>query len=441
MATFKYITKGLNNPTNIYIRFRHGRKIDITKTTSLLINPKFWNIAKGCIKQVAEFEEKLNFQTQLNDLENNIINGFNTDYSNGIPINSVWLENKIFSFLNQKNETELILFKDYAEFYLKNLPNKIKKNGETGVSNATIKKFKTIVNKIGDFEKIYNKRFKLTDIDLKFHKEFIYYFHNVQKLNFNTTGKYLMFIKSIVLDAKKNGYPFSPDIEKEEFRATKEKTSFITLSENEIDLIFDKDFSNSPSLDNARNWLIIGVWTGARSGDLLSFTDKKIKNDFIEYVSEKTNQKIVLPLHWQVKAIIEKCNGLPYKISTQKYNDYIKLVCNEVGLNELVEGSKSIDINNKDKTKPKKPKIFRKENGIYKKWELVSTHIGRRSFATNHYGKLPTPVLMSATGHTTEKMFLAYIGKSSIDNAEILRSYWNKLELIQEKKTVLKIAK
>ena len=90
---------------------------------------------------------------------------------------------------------------------------------------------------------------------------------------------------------------------------------------------------------------------------------------------------------------------------------------------------------------PKKPKIFRKENGIYKKWELVSTHIGRRSFATNHYGKLPTPVLMSATGHTTEKMFLAYIGKSSIDNAEILRSYWNKLELIQDKKTVLKIAK
>ena len=62
-------------------------------------------------------------------------------------------------------------------------------------------------------------------------------------------------------------------------------------------------------------------------------------------------------------------------------------------------------------------------------------------FATNHYGKLPTPVLMSATGHTTEKMFLAYIGKSSIDNAEILRSYWNKLELIQDKKTVLKIAK
>ena len=138
---------------------------------------------------------------------------------------------------------------------------------------------------------------------------------------------------------------------------------------------------------------------------------------------------------------MEKCNGLPHKISTQKYNDYIKLICKEVGLNEMIEGAKSVDVNNKDKTKPKKPKIFRKEKSIYKKWELVSTHIGRRSFATNHYGKLPTPVLMSATGHTTEKMFLNYIGKSSIDNAEILRTYWNKLEQIKDKKTILKIAK
>ena len=117
------------------------------------------------------------------------------------------------------------------------------------------------------------------------------------------------------------------------------------------------------------------------------------------------------------------------------------MVCQEVGIEELIEGSKSVDINNLDKTKPKKPKIFRKQKDIYKKWELVSTHIARRSFATNHYGKLPTPVLMSATGHTTEKMFLAYIGKTSIDNAEILRNYWNKLEQIKDKKTILKIAK
>lgn len=155
---------------------------------------------------------------------------------------------------------------------------------------------------------------------------------------------------------------------------------------------------------------------------------------------KKTSQKIVLPLHWQVKAILEKNNGFPRKISTQKYNDYIKKVCQKVGLTEKIEGAKTIDINNTEKTKKKNPSLYRKQKGFFEKWELVSTHIARRSFATNHYGKLPTPVLMSATGHTTEKMFLAYIGKSSIDNAEILKNYWNKLEQIKEKKSILQIA-
>jgi integrase len=441
MATFKYFIKGENNPSTIYLRFTHGRKYDFTKSTSLLINPKFWNSKKGEVKKSEEFSDKTNFQNRLNDLENIIVNSFNTDYSNGIIINLNWVEDKIYSFLNQSKETDLIYFKDYAEHYLKNLPNIIRKNGTTGVTLATLSKFGTIVKKVKAFEVYQKRRYKLTDVDLKFHKDFIYYLHDVEKLGFNTTGKYLMFVKTIILDAKKNGYPFNPEIEKDEFRATKEKTSFVTLSENEIDLIFNHDFSKNPSLDNARNWLIIGVWTGARAGDLLNFTNDKINNNFIEYVSQKTEQKIVLPLHWQVKSVIEKNNGLPHKISTQKYNDYIKLVCQEINLNEVIEGSKTIDINNKKGEKTKKPKIWRKQKGTFKKWELVSTHIGRRSFATNHYGKLPTPVIMSATGHTTEKMLLGYIGKSSIDNAEILKSYWNKLEQIKDKKTILKIAK
>lgn len=441
MASFKFFIKSENNPSVIYARFYHGRKIDFTKSTSLLINPKFWNNTKGVVKQIAEFDDKLNFQKKLNDLKNDIVTDFNSDFANGIVINSEWLETQINKNLNRKVETDLNYFINYAENYLLKLPSTKRYDGKMGVTKATLTKIKTVITKVSNYEKHFKKKLLLTDINLKFHENFIFYLHNVEKLNFNTVGKYIQFVKTIVYDAKNQDFTINSEIEKKEFKPIREKTSFVILSENEIDLIFNHNFDNKPSLDNARNWLIIGVWTGARAGDLLSFTDKKINNNFIEYVSQKTDQKIVLPLHWQVKAILEKCNGLPHKISTQKYNDYIKLVCFDVGLTDLIEGAKSVDVNNKDKTKPKKPKIFRKENGTYKKWELVSTHIGRRSFATNHYGKLPTPVLMSATGHTTEKMFLNYIGKSSIDNAEILRTYWNKLEQIKDKKTILKIAK
>ena len=441
MASFKFFIKSDKNPSVIYARFYHGRKIDITKSTSLLINPKFWNNAKGMVKQITEFDEKINFQKKLTDLKSDIVSDFNIDFANGIIINAEWLEKQINKNLNRKIETDLNYFINYAENYLLKLPTTKRYDGKMGVTKATLTKIKTVITKVTNYEKHFKKKLLLTDINLKFHENFIFYLHNVEKLNFNTVGKYIQFVKTIVYDAKNHDFNINTEIEKKEFKPIREKTTFVTLSENEIDLIFNHDFSDKPSLDNARNWLIIGVWTGARAGDLLNLTKKKINSEFIEYVAQKTDQKIVLPLHWQVKVIMEKCNGLPHKISTQKYNDYIKLVCFEVGINELIEGAKSVDVNNKDKTKPKKPKIFRKEKGIYKKWELVSTHIGRRSFATNHYGKLPTPVLMSATGHTTEKMFLNYIGKSSIDNAEILRTYWNKLEQIKDKKTVLKIAK
>lgn len=55
--------------------------------------------------------------------------------------------------------------------------------------------------------------------------------------------------------------------------------------------------------------------------------------------------------------------------------------------------------------------------GTYPKFELVTSHIGRRSFATNYYGKIATTFLINITGHSSETMFLNYIGKSNKDMA------------------------
>lgn len=38
------------------------------------------------------------------------------------------------------------------------------------------------------------------------------------------------------------------------------------------------------------------------------------------------------------------------------------------------------------------------------------THIMRRSFASNFYEEIETPLLMKITGHTKESTFLTYIG-------------------------------
>jgi hypothetical protein len=54
-------------------------------------------------------------------------------------------------------------------------------------------------------------------------------------------------------------------------------------------------------------------------------------------------------------------------------------------------------------------------------------YVCRRSFATNFYGRIPTPILMNITAHGTEKMYLAYIGKTTYDNAFQMLDYFSKL--------------
>ena len=60
----------------------------------------------------------------------------------------------------------------------------------------------------------------------------------------------------------------------------------------------------------------------------------------------------------------------------------------------------------------------------YKKWQLVSSHTARRSFATNMYLKShDAHMVMAITGHTTEEIFLKYICISQEQNAERARQF------------------
>jgi integrase len=72
------------------------------------------------------------------------------------------------------------------------------------------------------------------------------------------------------------------------------------------------------------------------------------------------------------------------------------------------------------------PATRRKEHGDFPKYELMCAHDLRRSFATNYFGKVETPILMSITGHSKETTFLAYIGanpnKDAMADAFMMRT-------------------
>jgi integrase len=162
--------------------------------------------------------------------------------------------------------------------------------------------------------------------------------------------------------------------------------------------------------------------------DFMRFTKEMIRYEknksdgilkpLLEFTQKKTTKIMTVPLHKKVMEILDKRNGdFPYSTSDQKYNENIKEVCREAGLNEIVNGSKSVETETGSK-------IYRKQSGTFEKWELVTSHIGRRSFASNHYGIIPTNYLIYITGHSTETMFLNYIGKSNKDKAMEMTNFF-----------------
>jgi integrase len=129
---------------------------------------------------------------------------------------------------------------------------------------------------------------------------------------------------------------------------------------------------------------------------------------------------MTIPLHPKVKSVLDENNGeFPNRTSDQRYNDYIKEVCRIAGIDEKIKGKKQENISKENNIQK-----IRRVEGVYPKYELVTSHIGRRSFATNYYGEIPTSYLIYVTGHSSEIMFLNYIGKSNKDMALELTKYF-----------------
>ncbi len=428
MATIKYLIKGKSELSTIYTRLRDGRKTDVTASTGYIINPKYWSEAKGTLKPIGENREKLNLLNDLNGLQRKIEDCLNSDKGNGTEINKEWLEAVIEKYKNpsleEKNEYLSQLLTDYKN----EMKVKINLKTKKPISDATIRNFNTTISRLEKFEKHNKKRYLITDIDLTFHSEFIKYEKNILTLAQNSISKDIKQIKTVCTDARDKGYAINEQVLSRKFNAPTEPTLFVTITEDEIKRI--KLFEGADYLQNARDWLIIGCWTGCRVGDLMQLNNNNILitpkgQKFIRYTQSKTNKQVDIPIHEDIQEILDRLGNFPRPISDQRFNEWIKDVCKSetVKMNDLIHGTRQ------------NPKTHLKEVGTFEKWQLIRSHTCRRSFATNHYNKLPNKLIMAVTGHTTEKMLINYIGETDNEHIDDFLSVWaNDKE--QEKKVV-----
>ena len=241
------------------------------------------------------------------------------------------------------------------------------------------------------------------------------------KLMESTANKMIRLLKSVMLYARdKRHKKIDPEVSTLRIASTEGHKVFLSFDELEQ---IKNAMIVGDNLMHARDWLVIGCYTGQRASDLLRMNKGMIytKTDsegeshrLIELIQQKTKKSVAIPIHTEVERILTKYGGdFPPTFGAKGdskftlFNRYIKKVCEIAGINEKVKGRVYDNVNKCNTVED------------IEKYKVTSSHVCRRSFATNFYGdnRFSTPQLMSITGHKSESTFLAYIGKTSTDHA------------------------
>jgi len=432
MATIKFKTygKGKENAP-IYIRFSNGRDIKNDKGETIrrnnfeiksgIVIPNTDFFANGKTRKVAAFINQPEVQTKLDGLRAHI----SAQLHNSPQYSKEWLQDVVndFNGIVKVNADTVPTLCDMIEQYIEHIETTIEDIRKVG----TVKTYKVTISRITAFQEHIGRVYHINEIDREFKAAFTKWARQVAKYKNETFIKSLRQVKTVVRYAADLKHPVNEDFLKITIKAPKTQNAESDikspyLSTDEIERIMN--FKGHDHLENARDWLVISCWTGCRVSDLMELTTDNIHTTIngdkaIRYTQQKTGDKVLTPYHFHVAQIIDRNGGFPRAISHQRYNDYIKELCRLVGITEMIEGTKM------------NPETRRKESGKYPKYELVTSHIGRRSFATNHYGKLPTHMIMLVTGHDTVKQFLDYVGEHPEAHITALNEYYRNME--QEK--------
>ena len=416
MASVNFMYRSTKEKANLNLRllYRYNSKDYVFGVkTKVEVSKYYWTKQrKKKSKDIETTNKQTNINNELNKIENHILNAFN---SVSIEIiNKDWLTSQIEYYYNPPKKAET-LSTELLKYFLYYIECK-----KTETTIVTQRKYNSTLRLLERYQKEKKVVIQIIDINENFKNQLEKYCVE-NNYGQNTISKFFKTIKGVCNHANYNGIETSHQLTG--FKTDQHKVEKIYLTFEDLTKIENISKNQlTDSLDNAKDWLIISCYTGQRVSDFMRFTDEQIRIEkgkhLIEFTQKKTGKNMTVPLHNKVLEILKKRKGkFPYKISDQKYNDFIKTVCELAKINESIKGSKILETKKGSKT-------FRKQSGTFKKYELVTSHIGRRSFATNFYGTIPTTFLIYITGHSTESMFLNYIGKSNKDLALEITKYF-----------------
>eukprot|EP01136_Pigoraptor_vietnamica_P003223 Opistho-1_new@32197 len=294
------------------------------------------------------------------------------------------------------------------------------------------------------------KKIEFSDVNKVFYEKFRSFCFDIEKKEISTFAGYIKDIKTVMNEANEAGHQIEDGHKAAMFVLPAYEADTVYLNDEQIDKIAALDFSNHndfiihqvpardskknalfdkqgnrilmdekiyfSTLDKVRDLALVGFYSGLRFGNFSNLKAKDVQGAFIKVKQIKTGAMVTIPIMQKLKPVLEKYpNDFP-SFTNQKFNLYIKLIAKHAGLTELIE-----------------VKSFRGNIETVSKVPLytqISSHTCRRSYATNMFRKgVPSMLIMSATGHSSESSFLKYIRATNEDKANLMAETLIKLGL------------
>jgi integrase len=404
-------------PTPIFARVSYFG-LQLKYYPSINIAPKFWNKDTQRARETQKFIGYSNFNRRLDDITRDaedMLTDFQNRNNGAIPAPKELkglLDIKLKDIATKQDKHSLVsYFQKVIDDSKKGM--RINVSTKRPVTPGTIKTYVNTQNILNEFIAFKKKKVDFDNIDLDFYADFTNYLQKVKKHSVNSIGKQIKIIKTILNEATEDGANTNLAYKSKRFIRVEEKVDNIYLNDNELIKLGNLDLTQEPKYERVRDLFLVGCYTGLRFSDFSILRPDQIQDGFIETTQIKTGEAVVIPIHEKVEQILQKYNGvLPKAISNQKTNDYLKEIAKK--LPELKERT-SIAVNIQGQ----------KTIQNIEKWNLVSTHTARRSFATNEFkAGTPTLTIMAITGHKTERAFLKYIKVTPKEHAQILKLAW-----------------
>lgn len=432
----------LNTPNNpmsaLRAIVRHkGQRYTISVGESVI--PKYWNDKSHRCRTVRDYPEASHINTRLDDWADLIEKAINS-FGLVIPTTKM-VKEKVDEILRIRNIEAGGVIENEEEQYLVAFAEKYR--DDSTFAERTKIGYTTTINKLIEFEKVYNVKLRFIDIDIDFYNKFKNWMLTSTYVKSTTKDKKgkvisenkLHYTKNYIGALFKNIIKFMRASKKgkvhdfeghmnEDFKSEKEETDSIYLTQEEIQKIYDLDITEEllkangyknqnlsttiKSLNEERDRFLLGCFTALRHSDYSRLDNIHFKEDIIRIWTVKRDKKVFVPMHFRVKEILERRNNiLPSAISDQKHNKQVKAIGKLAGINEEVVLTKT--------------RGGKRVETISPKYKVITSHTARRSGATNMYlAGIDLKFIQDILGHSKIEQTIRYIKITAEDNAKRL---------------------